>query len=84
MDPIDGTTNFAHGYPCFSVSVAVLKEAQPVAGCVVEFIGGPGLWATRTFTASEGTGAYADGQRISVSKVDKIEQSLLVKLRNRN
>jgi myo-inositol-1(or 4)-monophosphatase len=40
IDPLDGTTNFAHGYPSFAVSVGVLRNAKPVAGCVVEFTGG--------------------------------------------
>ena len=31
MDPLDGTTNFAHGYPSFAVSVAVLRHTTPVA-----------------------------------------------------
>lgn len=40
IDPIDGTTNFAHGYPSFAVSVAALLKGKPVAACVVEFVGG--------------------------------------------
>jgi myo-inositol-1(or 4)-monophosphatase len=40
IDPLDGTTNFAHGYPSFAVSVGVLRHAMPVAACVVEFVGG--------------------------------------------
>lgn len=78
VDPIDGTTNFAHGYPSFSVSVAVLQAGQPAAACVVEFLGGPGKWGTRTYTASEGNGAFAEGQKISVSDIKDVERSLLV------
>ena len=40
IDPLDGTTNFAHGYPSFATSVGVLHNGVPVAGCVVEFAGG--------------------------------------------
>jgi len=40
IDPLDGTTNFAHGYPSFAVSIGVLRHATPVAACVVEFVGG--------------------------------------------
>jgi myo-inositol-1(or 4)-monophosphatase len=54
IDPLDGTTNFAHGYPSFAVSVAVLHRGRPVAASVVEFAGGPFAWVTRTFTASAG------------------------------
>ncbi len=43
IDPLDGTTNFAHGYPSFAVSVGVLRHAMPVAACVVEFAGWAGL-----------------------------------------
>ncbi|GMH41162.1 hypothetical protein BSKO_09072 [Bryopsis sp. KO-2023] len=77
VDPLDGTTNFAHGYPSFGVSVGVLRHAIPVAACVVEFTGGPGLWSTRTFTASRNHGAFADGKRITVSRVKELERSLM-------
>ena len=40
VDPVDGTTNFAHSYPSFAVSVAVLLRGMPVAAAVVEFVGG--------------------------------------------
>eukprot|EP00899_Mesostigma_viride_P029510 jgi/Mesvir1/9744/Mv12207-RA.2 len=54
VDPLDGTTNFAHSYPSFAVSVGVLFRGRPVAGAVVEFAGGPFCWGTRTFSAYEG------------------------------
>lgn len=40
IDPLDGTTNFTHGYPSFAVSIGVLRHATPVASAVVEFVGG--------------------------------------------
>jgi Inositol monophosphatase family len=40
IDPLDGTTNFAHGYPSFATSVGVLHDGVPVAGVVIEFTGG--------------------------------------------
>lgn len=40
VDPLDGTTNFAHGYPSFAVSIGVLRHSTPVAACVIEFVGG--------------------------------------------
>jgi 3'-phosphoadenosine 5'-phosphosulfate (PAPS) 3'-phosphatase len=46
IDPIDGTCNFAHGYPGFCCSVGVLRHSTPVAGVVIEFVGGPGKWET--------------------------------------
>lgn len=66
MDPLDGTTNFAHGYPSFAVSVAVLRHATPVAAAVVEFGGGPGSWVTRTYTAARNGGAQCNGKSIQV------------------
>ncbi|GAX77080.1 hypothetical protein CEUSTIGMA_g4526.t1 [Chlamydomonas eustigma] len=78
VDPLDGTTNFAHQYPAFAVSVGVMKGLTPVAGCVVEFAGGPGTWVTRTYTASLGGGAMLNGRTIKTSSVTDIEQSLLV------
>uniref|UniRef100_A0A2P2JZM2 Inositol monophosphatase family protein n=1 Tax=Rhizophora mucronata TaxID=61149 RepID=A0A2P2JZM2_RHIMU len=54
IDPLDGTTNFAHGYPSFAVSVGVLFQGKPAAAAVVEFVGGPLAWNTRMFTATTG------------------------------
>ena len=47
---LQGTTNYAHKYPSFGVSVAVLEKAEAVAGVVEEFAGGPGTWIQRTYT----------------------------------
>ncbi|XP_074337954.1 phosphatase IMPL1, chloroplastic isoform X3 [Apium graveolens] len=74
IDPLDGTTNFAHGYPSFAVSVGVLYKGKPAAASVVEFVGGPMCWNTRTFSAVAGGGAYCNGQTIHVSKTDKLYQ----------
>ncbi|KAB5532293.1 hypothetical protein DKX38_018963 [Salix brachista] len=78
IDPLDGTTNFAHGYPSFAVSVGVLFRGNPAAAAVVEFVGGPMAWNTRTFTATAGGGAFCNGQTIHASQTDRVEQSLLV------
>ncbi|KAL6546223.1 Phosphatase impl1, chloroplastic [Orobanche minor] len=78
IDPIDGTTNFAHCYPSFAVSIGVLFKGKPVAASVVEFVGGPKCWNTRTFTAAAGKGAFCNGDKLHVSQTDKVEQSLLV------
>ncbi|ESW10451.2 hypothetical protein PHAVU_009G205700 [Phaseolus vulgaris] len=78
IDPLDGTTNFAHGYPSFAVSVGVLYQGNPAAAAVVEFVGGPMCWNTRLFSATAGGGAFCNGQRIQVSATNKVEQSLLV------
>ncbi|KAG1331895.1 phosphatase IMPL1, chloroplastic [Cocos nucifera] len=78
IDPLDGTTNFAHGYPSFGVSVGVLFRGKPAAASVVEFVGGPMCWNTRIFSASSGGGAFCNGQKIHVSQTDQVERSLLV------
>lgn len=75
---MDGTTNFAHGYPSFAVSVGVLRHAVPVAGAVIEFTGGPGGWATRKYEAVANGGATRDGRVLSVSSTADLTQSLLV------
>ncbi|KAF6135170.1 hypothetical protein GIB67_035241 [Kingdonia uniflora] len=74
----NGTTNFAHGYPSFAVSVGVLFRGKPVAAAVVEFVGGPHCWNTRTFSASAGGGAFCNGNKVHVSQTDLVERSLLV------
>ncbi|KAL0398135.1 UNVERIFIED_CONTAM: Phosphatase IMPL1, chloroplastic [Sesamum radiatum] len=78
IDPLDGTTNFAHCYPSFAVSIGVLYKGKPAAATVVEFVGGPKCWNTRTFTAAAGKGAFCNGEKIHVSQTDKVERSLLV------
>ncbi|KAJ6805272.1 phosphatase IMPL1, chloroplastic [Iris pallida] len=78
IDPLDGTTNFAHGYPSFAVSVGVLFCGKPAAASVVEFVGGPMCWNTRTFSASSRGGAFCNGQKIHVSQTNQVERSLLV------
>ncbi|PIN14625.1 Inositol monophosphatase [Handroanthus impetiginosus] len=78
IDPLDGTTNFAHCYPSFAVSIGVLYKGKPAAAAVVEFVGGPKCWNTRTFTAAAGKGAFCNGEKIHASQTDKVEQSLLV------
>ncbi|GAV64365.1 Inositol_P domain-containing protein [Cephalotus follicularis] len=78
IDPLDGTTNFAHGYPSFAVSVGVLFQGNPTAAAVVEFVGGPMCWNTRMFSATAGGGAFCNDQKIQVSGTNQVERSLLV------
>ncbi|MEQ8821456.1 MAG: inositol monophosphatase family protein [Sumerlaeia bacterium] len=72
VDPLDGTTNFAHGLPLFSVSVGVQRDGETVAGGIFA----PALG--EMYLAGRGLGATRNGQRIGVSKVDTLEDSLLV------
>jgi myo-inositol-1(or 4)-monophosphatase len=71
VDPLDGTTNFAHGFPVFCVTLGLSYREEVIAGVVYD--------PTREelFTAEQGAGAYLNNQRIRVSKVDKLAESLV-------
>ena len=71
VDPLDGTTNYAHGYPCFCVSVAVERQGAVVAGAVYDPL------LDESFTAALGGGASRNGQPITVSKTRELRESLL-------
>lgn len=71
VDPLDGTTNFAHGYPCFAVSIALTQRGALVAGVVYNPI------YNELFAAARGSGATLNEKRIFVSKVDALAESLL-------
>jgi myo-inositol-1(or 4)-monophosphatase len=60
-DPLDGTTNFLHGFPWYAVSIAALRNGHPVAGAVLNVPTG------ELFTAALGSGARRNGEPISVS-----------------
>jgi myo-inositol-1(or 4)-monophosphatase len=71
VDPLDGTTNFAHGYPCFSVSMGLAQGDTLIAGVVYN------PYYNELFTAARGQGATLNGKPLRVSKVDKLAASLL-------
>lgn len=71
IDPLDGTMNYAHGYPFFSVSIAVEKGNSVISGVVYDPV------KDEMFTAESGKGARLNGKKISVSGSDRIEDSLL-------
>jgi myo-inositol-1(or 4)-monophosphatase len=71
VDPLDGTTNFAHGYPCFAVSIGLAEDGQPVAGAVFNPV------SEELFTAARGEGAYLNGKPIRVSAIEKLATSLV-------
>jgi len=77
VDPLDGTANFAHGLPSYSVSVAVLRHAVPVAGAVIEFTGGPGDWGRRVYAASRNGGATVDGRPLACSRVSSLSEAVV-------
>ena len=71
VDPLDGTTNYARGYPLFNVSIALEKNGEVVAGVVYN----PML--DEMFTAERGSGAWLNGSPIQVSQTTELGKSLL-------
>jgi myo-inositol-1(or 4)-monophosphatase len=71
VDPLDGTTNFAHGYPCFAVSLGLVEAGEPIVGVVFQPVTG------ELFTAVKGEGAYLNQKKITVSRIETLATSLL-------
>jgi myo-inositol-1(or 4)-monophosphatase len=71
VDPLDGTTNFAHKYPCFCVSLALARENEVLVGVVYNPIYG------ELYAAARGEGATLNGKSIRVSNVSTLATSLL-------
>jgi myo-inositol-1(or 4)-monophosphatase len=72
VDPLDGTTNFAHNYPFFAVSVGVESDGELIAGAVHDPV------RDETFAAARGAGATLNGAPIRVSSVAGVGDALLV------
>lgn len=72
IDPLDGTTNFAHGYPCFCVTIALEHNGEIVIGVTFD--------PTRNelFAAEKGGGATLNGRQIRTSDAEKLSESLIV------
>lgn len=71
IDPIDGTTNFTHGFPIYCVSIGFWENRKPKMGLVLEVSSG------EYFTALAGEGAYLNGKPISVSRSEDPKQALV-------
>jgi myo-inositol-1(or 4)-monophosphatase len=71
IDPLDGTTNYAHGYPCFCVSIALEHRGELIVGVVYD--------PTRDelFAAERGAGATLNGRRMRVSETSQLSRALL-------
>jgi len=71
IDPLDGTTNFIHGYPSVGISIALIESGEVVLGYVYDPLRG------ELFEAARGEGAYCNGKRIAVSGAQALDESLL-------
>lgn len=71
IDPVDGTTNYAHGYPFFCTSIAYEAKGKVIAGVVYNPI------MNELFFAAAGKGAHLNGDRIAVSREEILKRSLL-------
>lgn len=72
VDPLDGTTNYAHSYPLFGTSVGLCWRGVPLLGALAA----PGL--DQLYWAAPGLGSWCNGSRLAVSNCPSLEQALLV------
>jgi myo-inositol-1(or 4)-monophosphatase len=71
VDPLDGTTNFAHGFPMYNITMALEQSGELIAGVIFD------PEHNEMFTAERGSGAYLNNRRIRVSKVNRLENTLV-------
>ena len=72
IDPLDGTTNFAHGFPVYCVSIALERKGEVIVGVIYD----PNF--DELFAAEKGKGVFLNGRKISVSTIPSLNRSLLV------
>lgn len=72
VDPIDGTVNFAHGIPIWTVSIALVEDGMPILGVIYD----PNR--REIYSATVGEGATCNGHPLSVSQIHELERSFLV------
>jgi myo-inositol-1(or 4)-monophosphatase len=70
VDPLDGTSNFAHGYPIFAISIACVDRDGPLVGVVLDPL------RQELFTAIRGGGARLNGRPVQVSRTEALEEAL--------
>ncbi|MBI4352356.1 MAG: inositol monophosphatase [Candidatus Omnitrophica bacterium] len=71
IDPLDGTANYIHRFPLFSISIGVLVDGKPRTGVIYDPV------HREMFTAQKGKGAFLNGKRISVAKTKALEDALM-------
>lgn len=72
VDPLDGTSNFAHGLPIFAVSIGVQKNGDTIAGVVYD------VMRNVIYSAERSSGSFENGSRLSVNKNSNLGHSMLV------
>lgn len=72
IDPLDGTTNFAHGLPIFSVSIGVMQKDEIIAGAVYD------VMKDVLYYSEKGSGSFAGEKKLKVSSTDQLANSFLV------
>jgi myo-inositol-1(or 4)-monophosphatase len=72
IDPLDGTTNFAHQYPFFCVSIALELNGQLMCGAVYD------PWRDEMFSAERGKGSFMNGKRLRVSDASTVADALIM------
>src|SRR6478609_9298614 len=71
VDPLDGTTNYVHGYPNYAVSVAIARGRDVLAGVVYDPL------HDDCFSAAVGRGAWCNGERLRTSEVTRVPEALV-------
>ena len=71
IDPLDGTTNYAHGYPCFCVSIAAEQKGKVVLGVIYDPM------RDEMFSVERGQGAALNGRRIRISQTSDLNRAML-------
>lgn len=72
IDPLDGTTNFAHQYPAFCVSIAFEQRGEVLCGAVFD------PWRDEMFSGVRGLGSFVNGERLRVSEAQTLRSALLM------
>ncbi len=70
VDPLDGTTNFVHGFPYYAVSIGLQVDGEPTVGVIHDVV------RRRTWRATSGRGATVDGEPVRVSDQRKLDEAL--------
>jgi len=72
VDPLDGTTNFVHGFPAYAVSIGLQVDGELAAACIYDPL------RDHLYTADKGQGAFCNGRRLAVSEASTLEDALVL------